>query len=124
MDKNLIQKGEDFRTYSGIDTKEIQWLWQPYIVKGNLNIIVGDGGVGKSYLTTWLSSAISRGEKIPFSNNNFEVGDVILQNAEDDVSTTTLPSLLANNAMEYEEDSFRKVLENTYDNLMNRGRNE
>ena len=88
----------DYWTYSKMPVKEIEWLWKPYIVRGNLNIIVGEAGVGKSYFTTWLSSAISRGERIPFSNDNFEAGNVILQNAEDDVSTTTLPRLLANNA--------------------------
>ena len=54
------------------------------IVKGNLNIIVGDGGVGKSSYIAWLLSSISKGAKIPFTNNNFVVGNCILQNAEDD----------------------------------------
>lgn len=40
------------------------------------------------------------------------------------VSAHGIASLLANNAMEYEEDFFRRVLENTYINLMNRGKNE
>lgn len=88
----------DYYTYSEIDVKELEWIWKPYIVRGNLNIIVGEGGVGKSYLTTWLSSAISRGEKIPFSDDKFKVGNVILQNAEDDIEATVLPRLLSNNA--------------------------
>lgn len=88
----------DYYTYSEINVKELEWIWKPYIVRGNLNIIVGEGGVGKSYFTTWLSSAISRGEKIPFSDDKFKVGNVILQNAEDDVEATVLPRLLSNNA--------------------------
>ena len=35
-----------------------------------------------------------------------------------------IASLIANNSMEYEEDTFRKVLENMYANLTNRGRNQ
>lgn len=93
-----LKKSKDFRTFSEIDMKEIQWLWQPYIVKSNLNIIVGDGGVGKSYLTTWLVSAISTGDNIPFSDDNFEIGNAILQNAEDDLGATVKPRLLRNNA--------------------------
>lgn len=88
----------DYYTYSEIDVKELEWIWKPYIVRGNLNIIIGEGGVGKSYLTTWLSSAISRGEKIPFSDDKFKVENVILQNVEDDIEATVLPRLLANNA--------------------------
>ena len=40
------------------------------------------------------------------------------------VSAHGIASLIANNSMEYEEESFRKVLENTYINLTNRGRND
>ena len=40
------------------------------------------------------------------------------------VSAHGIASLIANNSMEYEEESFRKVLENTYINLTNRGRIE
>lgn len=89
---------DDYYTYSEMTVKEIEWIWKPYIVRGNLNIVVGEGGVGKSYFTTWLLSAISRGRKIPFSEENFKIGNAILQNAEDDVRATTLPRLIANNA--------------------------
>ncbi len=40
------------------------------------------------------------------------------------VSAHGLASLLANNAMDYEEESFQKVLENTYYNIANRGKNK
>lgn len=33
----------DYFTYSEMVVKQVEWLWEPYIVKGNLNIIVGDG---------------------------------------------------------------------------------
>lgn len=89
---------EDYFTYSQIEVKKLDWIWEPYIVRGNLNIIVGEGGVGKSYFTTWLLSAISKGDKIPFKDDNFCISNLILQNAEDDVGATILPRLLSNNA--------------------------
>ena len=89
---------EDYLTYSQIEVKKLDWIWEPYIVRGNLNIIVGEGGVGKSYFTTWLLSAISKGDKIPFKDANFSINNSILQNAEDDVEATILPRLLSNNA--------------------------
>ena len=29
----------DYFTYSEMVVKEVEWLWEPYIVKGNLNTI-------------------------------------------------------------------------------------
>ena len=92
--ENLNEEIKDFYTFDERTPKEIEWLWKPYIVKGNINIIMGDGGLGKSYLITWLVSAISKGAKIPFSSNNFKKGTSILQNAEDDPDTTILPRLM------------------------------
>lgn len=57
---------------------------------------MGDGGIGKSYLITWLVSAISKGKNIPFSNDNFEIGKSILQNAEDSPSSIIKPRLMKN----------------------------
>lgn len=94
--KKLNEDVKDFYTFNERTPKEIEWLWKPYIVKGNINIIMGDGGLGKSYLITWLVSAISKGAKIPFSNDCFKKGKSILQNAEDDPDATILPRLMLN----------------------------
>lgn len=94
--ENLNEEIKDFYTFDERTPKEIEWLWKPYIVKGNLNIIMGDGGVGKSYLITWLVSAISKGVKIPFSMEYFKLGKSILQNSEDDPDDTILPRLQKN----------------------------
>lgn len=91
-----LEKSKDYYKFSELEAKELSWLWYPYLIKGNINIIVGDGGVGKSYLIAWLLSAISKGDKIPFSDSNFNIGDSILQNAEDDLQATVLPRLLLN----------------------------
>lgn len=89
---------EDFQVFSQRKPKKLEWLWKPYILRGNLNIVVGDGGVGKSYFTSWLLSAISSGGKVPFNYFNFDMERAILQNAEDDLDATILPRLMANGA--------------------------
>ena len=94
--KNIIQ--EDYHTFSEREVKELNWLWKPYIIRGNLNIIVGDGGVGKSFFTAWLLSAVSSGGKVPFNYFNFDMERCILQNAEDDIDATILRRLRANGA--------------------------
>lgn len=93
---NVIDK--DFHLFSERTPKELDWLWKPYILRGNLNMIVGDGGVGKSYVITYLLAAISSGAKVPFKCFNFDMERAILQNAEDDIDATILPRLLANGA--------------------------
>ena len=52
----------DFITFDTRTPKELEFVWYPLIVKGNLNIIVGVGGTGKSFLTCWLLSAITNGD--------------------------------------------------------------
>lgn len=97
--KSIIQTEDnsndikDFVIFNERTQKELEFLWKPYIVKGNINIIQSDGGLGKSYLITWLMSAISKGDKIPFSDEHFEIGNCILQNAEDDIDATILARL-------------------------------
>lgn len=85
-------------TFDTRKPKELEFVWYPLIVKGNLNIIEGVGGTGKSFLTTWLLSAVSTGSKMPFSDKYFKVGTAILQNAEDDIDGTIIPRLIANGA--------------------------
>ena len=41
-------KSKEYLSYSCVKEKELDWLWKNYIIKGNLNIIVGDAGGGKS----------------------------------------------------------------------------
>ena len=93
---NILEK--DFITFDTRTPKELEFVWYPLIVKGNLNIIVGVGGTGKSFLTCWLLSAITTGDKMPFSDRHFKKGNAILQNAEDDIDGTIVPRLIANNA--------------------------
>jgi len=98
MEDNKNNLKKDYHTFSEREVKELNWLWKPYIIRGNLNIIVGDGGVGKSFFTAWLLSAISSGGKVPFNYFNFDMERCILQNAEDDIDATILPRLLSNGA--------------------------
>ena len=93
-----IVSDEDFCIYSQRTPKKVDWLWEPYILRGNLTGIVGEGGVGKSYFTSWLAAAISSGGFVPFKPYRFHMERVFLQNGEDDVDSTTLPRLISNGA--------------------------
>lgn len=97
IDEN--NEDDDYITYDKVTPKDIDWLWQPYLVKGNINIIVGNGSIGKSFLIAWLSSAISKGDKMPFSEKRFEVGNSLLQDAEGCSETVNIHRLMANGAI-------------------------
>ena len=93
-----VVRDEDFCIYAERTSKKVDWLWEPYILRGNLTGIVGEGGVGKSYFTSWLAAAISSGGFVPFKPYRFHMERVFLQNGEDDVDSTTLPRLISNGA--------------------------
>ena len=55
-----------------IKTKSVDWLWETYIPLGYITIVVGDPGVGKSYLLVDLCSRITNGQAFPFNEENDE----------------------------------------------------
>lgn len=70
----------------------VAWLWFPFIPKGKLTIIEGDGGIGKSWLTCVIASAISHGRGLPTSDP-FEAGNALFLSAEDGLADTLRPRL-------------------------------
>lgn len=75
-----------------IEPETVAWLWYPFIPKRKLTIIEGDGGIGKSWLTCAIASAISCGGKLPTSDP-FEAGSVLFLSAEDGLGDTLRPRL-------------------------------
>lgn len=70
----------------------VRWLWHPYIPFGKLTIIEGDPGLGKSWLTCALASAVSRGRGLP-GCDPFDPGNVLMLSAEDGIADTLRPRL-------------------------------
>ena len=72
----------------------IRWLWPGRIPLGKLTLIVGDPGLGKSFLTTALAATISSGGAWPDSGGEcLEPASVIILNAEDALADTIRPRL-------------------------------
>lgn len=46
-------------------SKEVEWLWYPYIPYGKITIIEGDPGEGKTTLVLKLAAALSGGLPLP-----------------------------------------------------------
>ena len=50
-----------------VQSKEVNWLWYPYIPYGKITIIQGDPGEGKTTLALRLAALLSKGEALPYS---------------------------------------------------------
>jgi RecA/RadA recombinase len=78
---------------SDVETKEITWLWYPFIPYGKLTIIQGDPGEGKTTLVLNIAAALSKGQGLDENMNSGEPMNIIYQTAEDGLSDTVKPRL-------------------------------
>lgn len=75
-------------------SKEVEWLWYPYIPYGKITIIEGDPGEGKTTLVLKLAAALSRGLPFPCDDDKeYEPIHIIYQTAEDGIEDTIKPRL-------------------------------
>ena len=64
---------------SEIEPKEVKWLWYPYIPFGKVTLLQGDPGDGKSKLMLSIAALLSKGEPLPFTEEETEPMTVIYQ---------------------------------------------
>jgi hypothetical protein len=74
---------------SQIEVRPVQWLWPGRIPEGGLTVLAGEPGLGKSLLSLWLASRLSRGEL-----GGTPAASLFLT-AEDSREHTVLPRLVA-----------------------------
>lgn len=75
-------------------SKEVEWLWYPYIPYGKITIIEGDPGEGKTTLVLKLAAALSRGLPLPCDDDKeYQPIHIIYQTAEDGIEDTIKPRL-------------------------------
>lgn len=83
---------------SQVEEEDIDWIWQPYVAKGEVTILEGDPGLGKSYLAQMLAGAICKGARLPRMNSNrgkvrMKQGPVIYFDLENSAASVTKPRL-------------------------------
>ena len=77
-------------------SKEVSWLWYPYIPYGKITVIEGDPGEGKTTLVLKLAAMLSKGLPLPCDDDRpYEPIHIIYQTAEDGIDDTIKPRLLA-----------------------------
>ncbi|MHB1562026.1 MAG: AAA family ATPase, partial [Isosphaeraceae bacterium] len=82
-------------TASGIQAQRIQWLWEYRLARGELALMAGEGGLGKSQLLLATAAIISRGDEFPDGSGRAPKGRTVILSAEDCPETTIIPRLVA-----------------------------
>ena len=82
---------------SDIKCENVEWLWYPFVPYGKITIIQGDPGEGKTTLVLQMIAKLTKGESI-INGETKESINVIYQTAEDGLSDTIKPRLVAANA--------------------------
>jgi len=85
----------NLRKASAIKPEKIDWLWEGFIAKGHLSLLAADPGIGKSQVSMYLASVISKGGYWPGSTKKAPIGHTIVINTEDGLSDTIVPRLIA-----------------------------
>ena len=76
-----------------VKPEKLSWLWPQRIPQSKLTLLVGNPGVGKSFLTTDIAARISTGRAWPDQMLRRKPGSVIMLSAEDDIADTIRPRL-------------------------------
>jgi hypothetical protein len=77
-----------------VTPERVSWLWEGFIPLGKLTVIDGDPGLGKSTLSCDLAARVSTGRLMPDGTPGI-LGGVVLLSAEDGLSDTICPRLMA-----------------------------
>lgn len=80
-----------------VKCENVEWLWYPFIPYGKITIIQGDPGEGKTTLVLQIIAKLTKGDAI-INGESKEPINIIYQTAEDGLSDTIKPRLVAANA--------------------------
>ncbi len=78
---------------SEVQTESVSFLWHPYLLRRKVNLLEGDPGLGKSYLTLAIAAALSLGKALPGSSETFTPQKTLILSTEDGAGDTIKPRL-------------------------------
>ena len=76
-----------------IESRDVDWLWYPYIPYGKVTIVQGDPGEGKTSFALALIALLTTGQPLPEQETGDAPVSVIYQIAEDGLADTIKPRL-------------------------------
>lgn len=80
---------------SDVETKEVKFLWYPYVPLGAMTLLFGEGGIGKSWITCAIAADLSTGRPLPGLEGPQPPRRILMVSAEDDLEKVVAPRLLS-----------------------------
>lgn len=77
-----------------VTPEPIDWIWKGWLARGKLQLLAGPPGQGKTTIAMSFAAVVSSGARWP-DGTLCECGNVVIWSAEDDVSDTLVPRLIA-----------------------------
>ena len=81
------------KCFADVTARKTDWLWARRIAMGQLTILFGDAGLGKTHVALDLLARVTTGGELP-DGGFIRQGNVIVLTAEDDWETTIKPRLV------------------------------
>ena len=92
VDVDTSTDGE-LQVFDSVQVTERQYIFTPYIPKRCVTLLQGDPQTAKSTLIRAVAAALSNGLPLPPNGETREPMRILLQNAEDDFTSMTVPHL-------------------------------
>jgi len=80
------------RRMADVKAESVNWLWQSYIPRGKVTLLEGDPGIGKSWVSLAIATAVTLGKGLP-GQEPTEPANVVIASAEDGLGDTIRPRL-------------------------------
>jgi AAA domain/Primase C terminal 2 (PriCT-2) len=78
-----------------VELRGVEWLWPDRFALGKFGLVAGMPDMGKGQIAAFITAAVTAALKLPCDEGDAPQGNVIWFNAEDDVSDTVKPRLIA-----------------------------
>lgn len=92
-----------FESMDDVKREEMDFIWKPYLARGEVTILEGDPGLGKSYLAQMVAGSIATGRRLisPYKGAPKTLGSVIYFDMENSAGSVTKPRLNDNGFLDF-----------------------